>query len=275
MALVTPKHWYVRKQGWTQGPFTSAQIRQMYATSLISKVDRIAPSTAGPWLTLQTVPDFANEQGASPASNDAVWEIASPRFHGAQPVSYGMLQMIAAAGKLDRGDLIRRADDTRWRRAGEFAGVFGGPRGWCTACGFEVQPDQGVCGHCRARQPAYEPSMAMFAFSSGMIACVWSIVATSTVVALALRRTVILDVPVDEKFPEVFAILLAPAVMLAVLAVMFGSMARAAIVAGRSAPAHLPHATYGERLGWAACLVLLAIVIAATAFSVGHFRARF
>jgi hypothetical protein len=274
MSLIESTHWYVRKQGWTQGPFTRDQIRHMYASSLISRVDRVATSAAGPWLALRTVPDFIDGQDSPPPSDDAIWEIASPRFHGAQPVSYGMLQMMAAAGKLDRGDLIRRGGDAPWVHAGTFPGIFGGPRGWCTACGFEVQPDHGICQHCRARQPAYEPSMATFAFCCGIVACVWSVVAASTVVALALRRTVILGVAVDEKFPEAFAILLAPAVMCAALAVIFGRTARTAIIAGRAAPVHLPHATYGERLGWIACLALSAIVIAATAFAVAHFQSR-
>lgn len=275
MSLIESTHWYVRKQGWTQGPFTRDQIRHMYANSLISRVDRVATSAAGPWLALYTVPDFAEEQGSPLPSDDAIWEIASPRFHRTQPVSYGMLQMIAAAGKLDRADLIRRAGDERWVSAGTYPGIFGGPRGWCTACGFELQPEEGICPHCGARQPTYEPSMATFAFACGVIACVWTVVAAVMVVALALRRAVILGVAVDERFPEAFAILLAPAVMCALFAVMFGRTARAAISAGRSAPVHLPHATYGERLGWAACLALSAIAIAAAAFAAAHFRPRF
>jgi len=274
MSLAEPIYWYVRKAGWTQGPFQRDQILHMYATSWISRVDRVANSPDGPWSPLHTVLGLGEQPDTAPPPTDAVWEIASQQFHGSQPVSYGMLQMIAAAGKLGPADLIRRVGDARWQPAASFAGVFGGPRAWCTACGFEVDPDWRICPHCQARQPAFEPSLATFAFTCGVVACVWSVVATITVIALALRRATILGVALDEDFPEAFAIFLAPAAMCAILAVTLARLARRTIREGRSAPAHLPRAITGEWLGWTACLGLTLVAVAVTAFGVAHFQIR-
>lgn len=272
MSLVETTHWYVRKHGWTQGPFTRDQVRHMYATSLISREDRVAGSKSGPWLPLHTVTELGDEPQLAPPPSDAVWEIASSRFQGSQPVSYGMLQMIAAAGKLVPSDLIRRTGDAQWRQARDFPGIFGGPRAWCTACGAEIDPESQSCPQCGAHQPNFEPSMASFALTCGVLAWVWSIVATISVVVLALRRTTILGIAVDQKFPQVFAVALPPAVMFMALAVMLSRMARSDIRQGRSSPAHLLHAIYAEWLGWAAGLLLALIVVAITAFSIAHFQ---
>lgn len=114
--------------------------------------------------------------------------------------------------------------------------------------------------------------MASFALTCGVLAWVWSLVATISVVVLAMRRTTILGIAVDQKFPQVFAVALPPAVMFMALAVMLSRMARSDIRQRRSSPAHLLHAIYAEWLGWAAGLLLALIVVAITAFSIAHFQ---
>jgi len=272
MSLIEITHWYVRKNGWTQGPFTCDQVRHMYATALISRVDQVARSNSGPWLPLYTVSELREAPQTAPEISDAVWEIASSRFHGSQPVSYGMLQMIAAAGRLGPADLIRRTGDAHWQQARNFPGIFGGPRAWCTACGAELDPESPSCTKCGAHQPTFEPSMASFALTCGLLAWVWSLVATSSVVMLAMRRVTILGFAVDQIFPQAFAVVLPPAVMFMVLAVILARMARTEIREGRASPAHLTHACHAEWLGWSAGLLVALIIVAVTAFSVAHFR---
>jgi hypothetical protein len=274
MTLIETTHWYVRKRGWTQGPFTREQIRQMYATSLISRIDRVANSQAGPWLPLHAIRELGGEQEPTllPHESEDDWEIASPGLPRSQPVSFGMLQMLAASGKLAPADLVRRLGDVGWRPASDFPGIFGGPRGWCTACGAAIEFETRTCPTCSAHQPAFEPSMASFALTCGAVAWIWTIVATASVVSLALRRFTILGVAVDEHFPQVFAVVLAPAALLVVWAIILGRVARTAVREGRSAPVHLSHAVRGEWLGWTACLLLALVVVAVTAFSVAHFR---
>jgi hypothetical protein len=275
MSIVESTHWYVYKGGWSQGPFTVDQVRHMYAAAWISRVDRVGNSKQGPWQPLHVMLDLTQvAPDAIAPPPDAIWEISAPRFQGSQPVSYGMLQMIAAAGNLKPTDSIRHVGETRWRKAGDFPGIFGGPRAWCTACGAEADPDDRRCPVCHASQPDFEPSMATFALVCGVAASVWGIVATAAVTSAALRRTTILDVAVDEYFPHVFAVFLGPSGLLAVLGVTLARLTRHDIRSGRSAPVQLLRAEKAETLGWVTLLALAMIAVAVAAYTVAHFRVR-
>lgn len=271
MSPTDPTFWYVRKPGWVSGPYTRDQIRHMYATGLISKGDRVATNESGPWKPIHTVPDLISEGEQVPPQADAVWEIASDQYRGPQPVSFAILKMLAATGSLSPADCIRR-DGGPWQRADSVPGLFDGSRAWCTACGCALDTPQGVCPQCGAPQPVFEPSTATFALTCGAVACVWSVVGTATVIALAVRRDMILGVAMDENFPQAFAIALAPAAMCAILAVTLGRVARQAMYDRRSAPTHRPFAVWGERLGWAAWLGLTIVGVAVTFFSMAYFR---
>ena len=157
MPTLTPSVWYVRKNGWVQGPFTSSLMRHMYATSWVGAVDRVATAPGGPWRELRNVMDLAGESAdEQPQPVEGGWEVASPLLRLGQPVKFGMLQIYAAAGKLKPTDLVRQLPDGDWQPAGKVEGVFGGygilvvrndtrlghswtaPADWC--CGRGLQP---------------------------------------------------------------------------------------------------------------------------------------
>lgn len=128
LATPTPTPvWYVRKNGWLQGPFSPALVRQMYASAWIGAVDRVGRSRTGPWQEVREVPELTatagDERCPAPAEG---WEVASPLLSIREPVEFGVLQMFAVAGRLLPNDLVRRMPDGDWQPARLVGGIFGG-----------------------------------------------------------------------------------------------------------------------------------------------------
>jgi hypothetical protein len=272
IATPTTSVWYVRKNGWVQGPFSPTLVRQMYSSAWIGAVDRVGRSRTGPWEEVREVPELrsaAAEEGF-PAPADG-WEVASPLLSMDQPVEFGMLQMFAAAGRLRPNDLVRRLPDGVWERAGHVGGIFGGRRVWCTACGASLDGHGGACAACGAAQPGYEWSLADVAMFCGVVGCLWYWIALFAVTMPAIFHGRIYDVELTENFPGAYLLAFSPSFWLAVLAVWFGRVAVKDVRAGRAAPAEASPASTGLALGWFTLGLLLLATVAVVAFSLPFF----
>lgn len=268
--------WYVRKNGWVQGPFTEDLMRRMYAVSSVGAVDLVARDKTGPWHELRKFSELTDGnvdgalEAALPLSAEG-WEVASSNLPRG-PFELGMLQMSAARGQLQPHDLVRRLPNGTWQAARTVEGVFGGRRSWCMACGNPLGANLSVCKACGAAQPDYETSLATVALVCGLVAFAWHLVAFLAVTALAARRATIFGYAMEESFPQAYALTLVAPLWLAFVAVISGNGALKAIRSGRSAPADAEHATTGMILGWTTLGALLLIGVGVVAFSLPYFR---
>jgi hypothetical protein len=264
--------WYVRKNGWVQGPFTGDLMRRMYAVSCVGAVDLAARDKTGPWREVRTFTELTDGYiaDASPAKAGG-WEVASSDLpQGA--VELGMLQMYAARGILQPHDLVRRLPDGTWQAAGTVEGVFGGRRSWCMACSNPLGANLAACKVCGAAQPGYETSLAAVALVCGLIGFIWHLIALLAITMLAARRATVFGYAMDESFPQAFALTLVGPLWLAIVAVVCGHGALSAVRLGRSSPADADFATKGMILGWATLGVLVLIGVGVVAFSLPYFR---
>jgi len=273
MAPILSPVWYVRKNGWVQGPFTGSLVRRMYATSWVGATDRVAQTPAGPWQELRQFPELVNENAGEtqPCVTDR-WEVAAPLLPSGQPVEFGMLQMFAAAGRLTPKDLVRRFPDGVWQRAGHTRGIFGGRRFCCTACGASLGDCTRACQSCGAIQPGYEPSLATAALVCSILGLAWYWIAIITVTALAIQQATVSGIALDEHFPQAYLLTLMPSFWLSIVALWFGAWAYEAVRTGRSSPADAETVALGSKLGWATLALLLLTFVAVVAFSLPFFR---
>jgi hypothetical protein len=272
MATITPPVWYVRKNGWVQGPFTRSLMRHMYATSWVGAVDRVATAPGGPWRELRTVIDLADEPADAPPPPVAGgWEVASPLLRSGQSVELGMLQMFVAAGRLKPTDLVRQLPDGNWQPAGTIEGLFGGRRSWCTACGVSLGGDYRACRSCGAIQPSYEPSLATVSLVCGILAVAWYFIAIVSVTVLAIGQMTVYEIAVDEHFPLAYLLALMPSLWLSVVALWLGQWASDSVRIGRSSPADERTASFGMTLGSVTLGLLLLTGVAVVAFSLPFF----
>jgi hypothetical protein len=274
MMAATPQPvWYVRKNGWVQGPFTADLMRRMYEMSWLGAVDRVASRPNGPWSALRDFPELLNEGGTDSATQPREgWEIASPLLPSQTPIELGMLQMFAAAGRLRQNDLVRKLPDGEWQPARLVEGVFGGRRSWCTACSSPLGNDRKTCSACGAVQPDYEPSLATIALVCGLVAFAWDVLALLTITTLAVRRSTVFGFAMEESFPQAFLLMLVTPLWLAIVAVTLGHSALRAVRSGRSRPADSGSATIGMILGWVTLGLLLLTGVGVVAFSLPYFR---
>ena len=264
--------WYIRKSGWVQGPFTQALVRHMYATSWLGAIDRISTSPTGPWREVRQFPEIMRElPGGYLPPAERGWEVASPTLVYKQPVEFGMLQIFAAAGRLRPKDLVRRLPDGPWQPAEAVEGVFGGRRGWCTACGASLGSRTGPCPSCEAAQPDYDPSLARVAFVAGVVALAWYWIALVVVTVLAFKRMTVWGIALDEQFPLAFLLSLIPSLWLACVAALLGGWASESVRRGRASPADLDVAAMGITFGWSTLALLLLTAVAVVAFSLPYF----
>lgn len=274
MSATCPFNWYVRKSGWVQGPYTGDQIRSMYALTWLGPSDRVSEHQKGPWRPLRSCLTLiaSSEPPAADGVPRARWEIASGSIGVDQPVEIGMLQILAAAGRLRLDDRVREVPGGTWIPARLVEGVFGGRRAWCSACGQRLADNRRNCHACGAVQPDYEPSLATVAFVCGILGFAWYAIAFVAVTMLAINRSTVYGVAIDARFPQVHAICLMPALWLAAVAVVVGRMASIAIQSGRSAPADAGQARIGTWLGWATVALLTLTGVGIAAYSAGSFR---
>lgn len=269
-------YWFVRRGGWVQGPLTRESIRHMYASGWVLSLDMIANAATGPWkeardcLELRDPADMAGASGSGAAAVPAEWEFVSATVPCTEPVTFAMLQLLAAAGRLRPGDPVRRRPDGDWGPAMAVGGVFGGPRAFCPACGRKLSDIDRVCP-CGAPQPEYEPSLAEVGLVCGGVAVVLLPLIIGTVTWLAWRQAVVFDIAMSEGFPQVFAVLLAPIGFLAAIAIVFGQAAISSVNLGRAAPSDRRSATAAVWLGVACWISLLLTAVAVVAFSLAYF----
>lgn len=265
--------WYVRKHGWVQGPFTSDLMRRMYGTSWLGPVDRVSHDRTGPWREFREFPDLIGQAAdESPAPVTDGWEVAPPLMPAGVALDLGMLQMLAATGRLRPQDRVRRQPDGAWQPARLVEGIFGGRRAWCIACRTPTEATHQTCTNCGAAQPEYEPSFATVSMVCGLIAFVWHLVAVSAIFMLAVQRITVLGSSIDESFPQALVVTLIAPFWLAIFAVVLGHGAVAAVGSGRSPPADRAGARAGMILGWATLACLLVTVIGVVSFSLPNFR---
>lgn len=267
-------YWFVRKAGWVQGPMRLESLRHMYAAGWVHALDLVAKSVSGPWCEARECSDLQGNVDAFPPNGaetaSADWECASATVACAAPVTFAMLQMLAAAGRLRPSDLVRHVPDGEWDQARRVGGIFGGKRAWCAACGRALEGGVGRC-RCGAPQPEYEASLAHVALVCGGLAAVLFSVVVVMVPWLGWRGAVVLDVAISEKFPQVFAVTLAPVALLATMAVVLDRMTLKAIEVGRVAPGERSTANVGLWLGVATCIALLLATVAIGFFSLAYF----
>lgn len=269
-------YWFVRKAGWVQGPLRLESLRHMYAAGWVHSLDHVATTVSGPWCEARECPDLHTQvdaladppDGTETASAD--WEFASAAVACAAPVTFAMLQMLAAAGRLLPGDLVRHMPDGEWEQARRVGGIFGGQRAWCAACGRALEGNWSRC-RCGAPQPEYEASLANLALVCGGLAAVLFFVVVFLVTWLGWRRAVVLDVVISEKFPQVFAVSLAPVAFLATMAVIVGRKTLKALGVGRVAAGDRSAAWLGLWLGVATWIMLLLATVAIGFFSLAYF----
>ena len=272
MSTALQTFWYVRKNGWVQGPFTGDLMRRMYAVSSVGAVDLVARDKTGPWHELRKFSELTDGYiaDASPVTAEG-WEVASSDLPPG-PVELGMLQMYAARGILQPHDLVRRLPDGTWQAAGTVEGVFGGRRSWCMACSNPLGVNLAACKVCGAAQPGYETSLATVAMVCGLIAFIWHLIALLAVTTLAARRATVFGYAMEESFPQAFALTLVGPLWLALVAVVCGHGALSAVRLGRSSPADAGFATKGMILGWATLGMSILIGVGVVAFSLPYFR---
>lgn len=268
-------YWFVRKSGWVQGPLTLDALRHMYAAGWVLAVDSVATVAAGPWREARECSELVGLDNDAPdaATGNAAgaeWEFASSAVACSEPVTFAMLQMLAASGRLRPSDLVRQGPSGDWQRAHQVAGVFGGRRAWCTACGRALEGDAAVCS-CGAPQPEYEPSLATVSMVCGLVAPLLFGGVVATVTWLAWRGSTVFDVPLAERFPAVFAVTLAPVAFLAGLAVALGKITMTSIGVGRVAPSDLGAAQTGFWLGITTSVLLVFAAVAIFFYSLAYF----
>lgn len=269
-------HWFVRKAGWVQGPLTIESLRHMYAAGWVQSLDAVASDAAGPWCEARACEALQGQiprAGEPPVETDAAaadWEFASTTAACTEPVTFAMLQMLAAAGRLRPNDLVRRMPNGEWEPARKVAGIFGGQRAWCAACGRALNESGKHC-RCGAPQPDYEPSLSNISLVCGGLAAVLLPVIIALVTGLAWRGIVIMDVVISDQFPYVFAVMLAPVAFLASIALVLGRITIVAIGLGRVAPKARSAATAGFWLGVATWISLLLAAVSITFFSIAYF----
>lgn len=268
-------YWFVRKSGWVQGPLTLDALRHMYAAGWVLAVDSVATATAGPWREARECSELRggdHEVADAPAVGmaGAEWEFASSAVACSEAVSFAMLQMLAASGRLRPKDLVRQLPGGDWQQAQQVAGIFGGRRAWCTACGRALEGDATACS-CGAPQPEYEPSLAAVSMVCGGVALLLFCGVVATVTWLAWRGSTVFDVPMAERFPAVFGVALAPVAFLAALAVAVGKITMTSIDFGRAAPSDLGAARTGFWLGTVSIVLLVLAAVAIFFYSLAFF----
>lgn len=269
-------YWFVRKAGWVQGPLRLESLRHMYASGWVQALDLVANTVTGPWCEARACSGLQGDVdaladppgGAEPASAD--WEFASATVACSTPVTFAMLQMLAAAGRLRPSDLVRHLPDGDWGPARGIGGIFGGQRAWCAACGRALGADGARC-QCGAPQPEYEGSLANVALVCGGLSAVLFSAVVVLVTWLGWRGAVVLDVAISEKFPQVFAVTLAPVAFLATMAVILGRTTLHAMGVGRVAPGDRSAASLGLLIGVATSIMLLLSTVAIGFFSLAYF----
>lgn len=269
-------YWFVRKAGWVQGPLRLESLRHMYASGWVHALDLVAKTVSGPWCEARECPDLQGHVDASadPAGGSETvltdWEFASATVACTAPVTFAMLQMLAAAGRLRPSDLVRHVPDGDWGPARSVGGIFGGQRAWCAACGRALEGDGARC-ECGAPQPEYEASLANVALvCGGLSGALFSIVVV-LVTWLGWRGAVVLDVAILEKFPQVFAVTLVPVAFLATMAVVLGRTTLHAMRVGRVAPGDRSAASLGLWMGVATWIMVLLATVAIGFFSLAYF----
>lgn len=263
--------WYVRKNGWVEGPFTGDMVRHRHPNSVIGAVDLVAMAPKRPWAELRSHGGVLQSLSGVKSSAVGDWEVATPLLPAGQRVELGLLQMYAAQGRLKPGDLVRRHPDGACHAAGSVGGLFGGRRSWCTACGSPLGADFRRCQSCRSLQPDYEPYFAVAVFVCATVGLACYFVAIVSATTLAVRETTVYDIPMGERFPIAYAVTLVPAFCLAVVAIGLGGVSRKPVQSGRSDPGHSKTLSFGMTLGWTTVVLIVLTGTAVVAFSIPFF----
>lgn len=272
------RHWFVRKNGWVQGPFITDTIQHMYAIGWVSAADSVSIGKDGPWraaaILLADCKDLDCDE-ITLAPPEKSWEYASRGLPCDRPVSFAELQMLAADGRLLPSDMVRKRIEDKsvcWQTADHFGGIFGGRRTYCTACGAHLNGQRDACDSCRAPQPDYEdPSNATLSLSCGTIALLLLLLAIPTVVGLAARGDIIVGLSMAEYFPAAFAVVFAPVVFLGIIGCFLGNQTLLAVKTGLVAPGKRWRAHVGKCLGAAALCATFITAVAIIFFCMGHF----
>jgi hypothetical protein len=117
----------------------------------------------------------------------------------------------------------------------------------------------------------YEASLANVALVCGGLSAVLFSIVVVLVTWLGWRGAVVLDVAISEKFPQVFAVTLAPVSFLATMAVVLGRTTLKAMGVGRVAPGDRGAASVGLWTGIATWIMVLLAMVAIGFFSLAYF----
>jgi hypothetical protein len=121
--------WYYAQNKKKQGPVTRTQLQRLAASGQLGPSDMVLQEGTSKWLAAGLIPElFAGSQpatanGSPPAMPSAGWHYAkNKKKHG--PVSWPLLEQLAATGQLLREDMVLPEGGKKWVLAGSIDNLF-------------------------------------------------------------------------------------------------------------------------------------------------------
>jgi tetratricopeptide (TPR) repeat protein len=120
--------WYYAQNKKKHGPVTRAQLQRLASSGQLGPSDMVLQEGTSKWLAAGLIPElFAASQpaanGAPPAKLSGGWHYAkNKKKHG--PVSWPLLEQLAATGQLLREDMVLPEGGKKWVLAGSIDNLF-------------------------------------------------------------------------------------------------------------------------------------------------------
>jgi len=190
--------WYVRKAGWTRGPYSLDDMRRFRDLGWLSRSESVSQDmqawrTAGQFEELWSNTVCSDTDQASPAPaasppNLTNWRYSVDGLPCDEPASLATLQILASLGRIRESDLVWREGWPEWRVARAVPGLMAGHSEWCSGCGGAVSPRDDRCRQCGARLPGHEPAHSDSCKAIGALGLVLFPVFPLWIIAMVLGR---------------------------------------------------------------------------------------
>lgn len=264
--------WWFRVSSHEKGPFSLEEMKQHCSVGSVAPTTHVSADGRLTWDVASIFPDLWGLEPEQSIDAEGRWRIAVVDESDDRSFEFATLQMYASQGWLRRKDLVKELPDGGWRPAASLVGLFDGRRQWCVKCGSQLGEDYETCSCCGfGPQPDYERTNAIPALISGLMSLVLYFAGVSLLIVAILGEWQVMDVRVDEHYPEFFAFVLIAPVGVAAIGIFLGQYARLAIREGRDSPQFLRFAVWAVRAGVSTLLLIGLTVVAVVSFSMRHF----
>ena len=204
--------WYVRKAGWTRGPYSLDDMRRFRDLGWLSRSESVSRDmqtwrTASQFEELwsNTVDSDTEQTPSAPAAlppNLTNWRYSVDGHPCDEPVSLATLQILASLGRIREGDLVWREGWPEWRPARAVPGLLAGHSEWCSGCGGTVSPRDDRCRQCGARLPGHEMAHSDLCKAVGALGIVLFPVFPLWIIAIVLGRYDLSEISKGRMDPQ-------------------------------------------------------------------------